>query len=351
MQRPAGVYHLRNPNSVLFVLCGLIGDSVMSQPAIAAARDLWPGAKITVLGKRHNRELLKADPCIDEFYVCDADPFSLRRSAEIAGLKEWLQKSRFDAAIILLGDQYAHLLARAGIPVRVGVKGTILEPCLTHVYEIGSPREWGTRERLNCLRVLGADVADRLPKLYVDADAARTAYCKLAGLGLGPDQPYVVFHPFGSTQRQWWPPEIAAEFLSKAAAQDNRQFVIIGGKETADVRFGKAGFIDTRGRLSISELIAVIDRADLAITTDSGPFHMAGALGKPTIGLFRSRRPEHANAYPTAKVIFGHDARCMKECKWDACAASPCRQMAAIPMASVCSLVQDDEENDQIGNS
>ena len=129
----------------MFVLAGLIGDSVMCLPAISEARRLWPEAHITVLGKTHNRELISACPFYDEFYECNADPFSLRRSKDIKALERWLVDQKFDAAIILLGDQFAHLLARAGIPVRVGVNGTLLQSCLTHTYNIGRPEEWTHR--------------------------------------------------------------------------------------------------------------------------------------------------------------------------------------------------------------
>jgi ADP-heptose:LPS heptosyltransferase len=327
------------PSQLLFVLAGLLGDSVMSLPAIAAAREIWPEARITVLGKMHNRELLKADPNIDEFNVCGADPFSLRRSSEITELKSWLAGQEFDAAIILLGDQFAHLLAKAGIPVRVGVKGTILEPCLTHTYDIGSPREWGAKERLNCLRVLGADVQDRLPKLYVDPDAAESAADKLSQLGLPRGDRYIAFHPFGSTSRQWWPMEKIPGFVRQAETDDGIRVVLLGGKETQAAETGTERLIDTRGLLNIPELLAVIDGSELVVTTDSGPFHIAGALGKRIIGLFRDRRPEHAAAYPSAKIVFGMNNKCISECEWDKCAADPCRQMAAISVASVFSSV------------
>jgi hypothetical protein len=52
-----------------------------------------------------------------------------------------------------------------------------------------------------------------------------------------------------------------------------------------------------------------------------------------------SRRLEHANAYPTAKVIFGLDNRCINQCDWDKCAANPCRQMANISVGDLQGLV------------
>lgn len=315
--------------NILFVLSGLLGDSVMSVGTIAEARELLPKARITVLGKTHNRELLAADSNIDEFYVCDADPFSLTRSSEIAKLKKWLDDKYFDASVILLGDQFAHLLAMAGIPVRVGVKGTILEPCLTHAYEIGSPREWGANERLNSLRVLGFEVKDRLPKLYVDPQASASADQKLGEFGIERSERYMVLHPFGSTSRQWWPTGHVEALISETNKEAGIRIVLIGGPETSETKIN-GEFVDTRGRLTIRELLAVIARSDKVITTDSGPFHIAGALGKPIVGLFRSRRPEHANAYPRTQVAFGESERCAKQCEWDRCAVDPCRQMGEI---------------------
>jgi ADP-heptose:LPS heptosyltransferase len=333
-----GQFRSTECKNILFVLAGLLGDTVMSQPVIAAAREIWPESRITILCKSHNRDLLKADPDIDEFYVCDADPFSLRSRAPIRELMQWLCGRRFELSVILLGDQYAHLLAKAGIPARVGVKGTLLEPCLTHSYDIGSPRQWGASERLNALRVLGHDVRNRLPKLYVDTDARKSAAEKLKSLGLGTEEKFIAFHPFGSTQRQWWPSQNFAEFASKAKSRYGAKIVLLGGKETRQVTLDNEQFIDTRGKLSIPELLAVIDRADCIFTTDSGPFHIAGGLGKKVIGLFRNRRPEHANAYPTATAIFGQNDKCESECEWDICKANPCRQMAAIKTAQLITI-------------
>jgi len=306
----------------------------MSQPTIAASREIWPDARITVLGKDHNRDLLQCDPNIDHFYVCNADPFSLRNSAEISDLKKWLIDGDFDASIILLGDQFAHLLARAGIPIRIGVKGTILETCLTDTYDIGSPRQWGANERLNGLRSLGFDVPFRFPRLYVDKNTKESALQKLFAIGLRRNEEYFVLHPFGSTLRQWFSIEKAGQLVSKINGLLGTRTILIGGPETAAIPFG-ADCFDTRGKLTIPELLAIIESAKSIITTDSGPFHIAGALDRPVVGLFRSRRPEHADAYPTSRVIFGFDTKCQDVCSWDACSQTECAQMVQIDIDQI----------------
>lgn len=325
---------------ILFIVAGLIGDSVMCLPTIMEARRIWPEARITILGKRHNRELISACSFFNEFYECNVDPFSLRRTVEIKRLQEWLIEQKFDAAVILLGSQYAHLLAKAKIPIRVGIKGSIMEPCLTKTYDIGSPRTWGVIEKLSSIRQLGVSVDPVLPKLTVDGVARHSLNEILLGLGIGVSDRYVVLHPFGSTRRQWLGLEKILPLAEKIYDQYNVKCLLIGGKETEIDLNIKFPLIDSRGKLSLPELLAAIDESEIVITTDSGPFHIAGGLGKKIVGLFRSRRPEHVNAYPNTKVIYGSDRRCDADCEWDRCSVEPCRQMTEISVSDIIAAIE-----------
>jgi ADP-heptose:LPS heptosyltransferase len=119
--------------------------------------------------------------------------------------------------------------------------------------------------------------------------------------------------------------------------------VLVGGPEFRGVvasMSNSQSLINTVGELSIRQLLAIIESANIVITTDSGPFHMAGALGKPIIGLFRGRRPEHANRYPRARVIFGADHSCEKFCQWNNCQVEPCRQLNALSTEEVLSEIR-----------
>jgi ADP-heptose:LPS heptosyltransferase len=331
------------PKKVLFVICGLIGDSIMCIPALAEARKIWRDSHFTVLVKKHNHELLFGNTDIDEFYECNADPFSFRQGGDIKRLQSWLNAEHFDAAIILGVDQYAYLLAKSKIPVRVGVKGSVLEPYLTHTYDTISPEVCAANERLNSLRCLGYEVENPLPKLWV-SDAARTsAKEKLVSCGLGSSEEYVVLHPFGSTELKWWDVRNITPLAHKLAELYGLKLVLVGKKydlNGAVVVLPSSDEIDpavvnTTGQLTLPELTAVIDDSKLIITTDSGPLHIAGALQKPTIGLFRARQPEHAGHYPEGTVIFGVDETCQMTCNYDFCRANPCRQLADISIESV----------------
>jgi len=107
--------------------------------------------------------------------------------------------------------------------------------------------------------------------------------------------------------------------------------LVVGGPELrALTEFSGKQVVDVTGRLSLQELLALIEHAKIVITTDSGLFHISGALGRPTVRLFRAQRPEHATRYPSTAVILGKHAECRSRCQWDKCRHIPCDQLADI---------------------
>ena len=116
-----------------------------------------------------------------------------------------------------------------------------------------------------------------------------------AALGMKPGARFVAIHPFGSTRRQWWPSGRVNELASALVRDRDTNVVLVGGPETRGlVSLEAERSFDATGVLTISELVALLADASLVVSTDSGPFHIAGALGTPLVGLFRSSRPEHA---------------------------------------------------------
>ena len=130
--------------------------------------------------------------------------------------------------------------------------------------------------------------------------------------------------------------------LADALLREHKlQTILVGGPEArGSLARPNRHVIDSTGALSIPELMAVIDEAPVVISTDSGPFHIAGALGRPVVGLFRARRPEHATRYHQADVVFGYDDACDTECRWDRCRKQPCRQMKALLPLDVVAAVR-----------
>ena len=332
-----------NPEKVLIICAGLIGDSVMSSPVFIRARQIWQSAEITILGQKHNLDLFAGCPEINKFYETPVIPFSLRERKKEKYLLDWLKSQKFDVAISLLGGQFGEILAEAKIPIRAcGNLHTHLPNCFTHLYNLATPRTWGANEQLNSLRCLGFEVDYISPKLWLVESARQLAEDKLKILGLGKNEKYVVIHPFGSTKRQWWGIEKVEKLAKHLLDKYDLQTILIGGKETAQYVpiTTSQKMINSVGQLTLPELLSVIDESVLVISTDSGPFHIAGALEKPLIGLFRSSRPEHANSYSTAKVVFGENKTCQKLCSWNYCRSNPCEQLLSLEGTSVIEFIE-----------
>lgn len=324
------------PRYVAFVMVCMLGDTVMCLPVVEAAREAWPQAKLCAVVTPRIREMLAGVSYVDEFLVGTGDPLSIRGSKLTKQTKERLSEWQFDAAIVLGGDPYAALFYEDGVPIRVGPAECAYKPLLTHTYVIGDGRAWGPYERLGALRALGIETSHRVPRLDLHPQA-RIEFQRWREQSLaGDDHSHIVIHPFGSTPRQRWPLERVPQLARQIYQLTGMRSLLVGGPEFRSVAASIASIsdgqslINTVGELSMSQLLAAIESASLVLSTDSGPFHMAGALGKPVVGLFRSRRPEHANRYPQAKVIFGSDHSCEKFCRWDRCQADPCRQLNAI---------------------
>ena len=331
------------PRYVAFVLVGMLGDTIMCLPVLETAREAWPQARLCAVVTPRIREMLSGVGFIDEFLVGTGDPLSIRGRAQARRTQEQLSERHFDVAVLLGGDQYAPLFYKAEVPVRVGPASCVYEPLLTHTYVVDDGRTWGPYERLGALRALGIETVERAPRLHPGSQARIEFRRWRENIFGDSNDSYVVIHPFGSTPRQRWPLDRVFQLAEGINQYTGRRSLLVGGPEfrgLVALAPNSQSLINAVGELSIPQLLATIESAALVVTTDSGPFHMAGALGKPIIGLFRGRRPEHANRYPRSRVILGADNSCERFCQWNYCQAEPCRQLNALSTDEVLSEIR-----------
>lgn len=270
-----------------------VGDFVFALPALAALRRRYPSARIVLLGKPWHGAFLEArTPLVDEVAVlppvpgvgapADADCAADRIELAV----ETLRARRFDLAIQMFGGgRYSNPFVR-----RLGAHHTLglcapdavpLERSLPYV-------PW-QNERLRLLELVslaGAPPAELEPELPVLARDERELQARLDL----PPRALVVLSPGATDPRRRWAVERFAQVgdaLSRAGA-----FVVVQGG--ADERALSAGVaaamrcpaLDAGGRLSLDGLAALLARARLVVATDSGPLHLAHALGTPTVGIY-----------------------------------------------------------------
>lgn len=321
---------------VLLVCTGLMGDTLMCLPAMASARDLFPDSEVVGLVTEGAKSLLQLSGRFDRFIVTDGAPLSFRpgRRQSNAVLEARLASEAFDVAVIFLGDDYAPMLTRAGIPWRVFVYETPYRRLATRSYRTGGARTWGPSERLDAWRALGLDPRPSPVTLIPPPAAAREVNLLLHSFR----EPIVVLHPFGRTPEQRWP-EPPWRALASLIRQDLGGTAILIGDASRAAAAEDA--LAVMGRLPMCTLVALFQRAQCIVSTDSGPFHLAGVMGRPGVGLFRASRPEHASRYASVEPIIGTaDPACSALCSWARCRKLPCVQMASIPSTTVFEVVR-----------
>ena len=268
-----------------------LGDFVVALPALEALRAAYPSAWITLLGRPLHEALLERRPSpVDEVVVLPdaaigdevAKSPGLDREALIAALAG----RHFDVAIQLHGGGRMSnaFLCRLGARVTVGSR-TPDAPELDRwvPYEL---YQWEVARYLEVVALVGATpvvVEPRLTVIAADRVALAAELPELEGSG------YVVLHPGASDPRRRWPVERFAD-VGRALRSRGRRLVVTGVPAEAALVDALVDGLDgdalRADRLSLPGLLALVAGADLVVSNDTGPLHLAVATEAPTVGLF-----------------------------------------------------------------
>ncbi len=344
----------REARNILVVRLDNLGDVVMTTPALTAIRHAAPDVRLTLLTSRAGAAACQHLPVIDDAIVYDAPwvkgaPSSPRGLQADQRMISRLARERFDAVIIFTvctqSALPAAMLCRlAGIPLRLAHSRENPYDLLTdwvhdtEVCETGMRHE--VERQLALVRSVGFHADDeRLLFRYRVADVLNMRR-KFEQAGGDLRRPYVVVHPGASAASRRWP---AARFGTAAdaiAATTDCQVVFTGGRgEDALVAEARAGMhqpgFSLAGQLTLGELAALIAGAQVTLCNNSGPAHIAAAVGAPVVVLYALTNPQHTPWKGRSRVL-NHDVPC-RNCLQSACpdAQHPC-----------LNLVQSDEVSD-----
>jgi lipopolysaccharide heptosyltransferase II len=300
----------RAPRRILLLRLERIGDLLMTLEAIGAVRAAAGDAEIDLVVGSWNEPIARSIPGLRLVEVLDAE--WLRRDGQGLGLAALLRRARawralrYDLAINFEGDIRSNLLlALSGTPRRIGFDMAGGGPLLTDAVPF-DPRQ---HVSVNTLRLVARafpgfghpDAAEHMPRppLLSVPDDHRQRAAALLGDGSSrhtPKRPLVGIHASGGREIKQWHPERFAEVAS--ALRDARDAVIVltGAPEDREVvdqvKSRIAGdVIDLCGRADLLTLAAVLERLDLFISGDTGPMHLAAAVGTPVVALFGPSDP------------------------------------------------------------
>ena len=314
---------------VLAVRLDNLGDVLMTTPALAAIRHSVPGAQLTLLTSSAGAAVAACVPEIDHVISFDA-PWVKQSNADggdvgqaeqqlVAALRE----QRFDAAVIFTvctqSALPAALLCRlAGVPLRLAHSREnpygLLSDWVRETDELRTGMRHEVQRQLALVGTVGYAVGDDRLRLRITPQQRRQAHLLLRDAGVPAARSYFIVHPGASAASRRYP---AARFGSAADAIAARSgcLPIFTGDASEHALIDEARrcmsqpSVTLAGKVNVPELAALIGDARLLLSNNTGPAHIAAAMGTPVTVLYALTNPQHTPWRVAARVL-SHDVPC-----------------------------------------
>lgn len=311
--------------NILIIKPSSLGDIVMALPALSALRRSFPDAKISWLVRPEFAPLLKNHPDLSEVIIFDRKLlgkawYNPRAFAALVSLIWRLNRSRFDAVLDLQG-----LLRTAIFAWLTGCRkllGMANAREFGHIFYTHKIQQDGdcihlVDYYLKIVRAAGASKTDARFSLPVDSAAEDSVRKLLKAKDI--NNSYAVFVPTSAHENKCWPVENFAALADKVSEQFGLSIIATGAPSEKGVveklrSKANAPIANFAGATSISELVALLNGAKLVVSNDTGPGHIAAALGVPVVMLFGPTNPARVAPYgrPQCAVAVEPDGRGFK---------------------------------------
>ncbi len=275
-----------------------LGDIVNSLPVLTALRQRFPRAHLTWVVNRGYEPLLRGHPDLDA--TMSFDRRSNRRGLvqATAGYVKFFRQlyaCQFDLVVDLQGLLRSGLMTAAtGATRRVGLSSARegARCFYTDVVLVphGKPLHAVDRYWL-IARALGADMAPPSFRLPVVESARAWVHGELAGF----PRPWLVLGVGSRWRTKRWPPEYFAQLARRAQRQFGGSVLFVGARDEVELAESTAGMLagpvrNLTGRTTLPQLAALLHQADVMVANDTGPLHLAAALGRPVVAPYTCTR-------------------------------------------------------------
>ena len=280
---------------ILLIRTDRFGEFILNTPLIRAIKEKFPSSYLGIMVNPMVKGIVKGSPYIDEIMIYDKKAMqgffkSLKFVSEI-------RKKKFDLAVILNPKKKFNIIAfLAGIPIRLGYNrkwGFLLTHKIKDRKFLGQKHE--VEYNLDLVRRIGIDTQDKSLFISVDKEDERFIDSLLKGLGIINTDLLIALHPWTSDPVKQWPVENFLQLARRLSRELPCKVIIIGGKDeiSQSVKFcqEKPDIINLTGKLTLGQSAALLKKCRLLISNDSGPVHLACAVGTQVIALFRNDIP------------------------------------------------------------
>ncbi len=302
-------------NSVLIVRLGSLGDIVHGIPVAAALRNRYPHAHIDWMVDARYVELLDLVQCLDR--RIPVDPRDASRASKRSGffrtLRE-LRRTRYDACIDLQGLLKSAILARAaGARRTIGLPRQHLREPLAGLFYTDTPDPGSAPHVIDKGLALLAplDVEDRRVHFPISIPRTPALESVIARFARGA---YVVVNPGAAWPNKRWPAERFGAVAAAIQCDFGLRSVVLWGPGeqslAASVVSASAGAAEMAPPTTIPDLIGIARHGRLMLSGDTGPLHIAGAVGTPIVALFGPTQPERNGPWSPDDITVSRVSQC-----------------------------------------
>lgn len=327
------------PRRILILRMDLIGDLVLSLTVVRALKRTYPEAEIDLLALPSSAKVIAADPDIHEIITYDPNiwrrPQALLRAAnwrEVRALRQRLTARHYDLAVSVFGPWAALLALLSGAQRQLGFAQESYPGLLTDTV---AGRHWDPRDHLHevdyCLRLAQAAGAtltpqDRIPTLTISPQNRAEIEQLLFQNGIPTSGPLIACHVSSNNgQAKRWPIPYWAQLCDRLIREEGATIIFPGAPDDQPLisqimtRMHERAF-SLAGKTSLAQLAALLQRIDLLITGDSGPMHIAAAVGTELIAIHGPTDPALSGPVSPRAIILRDDIWC-----------SPCYKAQGLP--------------------
>lgn len=318
-----------NWNCVENVLCirlDTIGDVLMTTPALKALKASHPRRRLTLLTSSAGAATAALVPEIDHVIIYDAPWLKATaprtNSCPEYEMAERLRNLNFDAAVIFTVYSQnplpsAFMCYLADIPLRLAHCHENPYQLLTHWVKDPEPESClrhEVRRQLDLVATVGCFSKDEKMSLHVPPAAQARVQDILQKLGVNQALPWAVIHPGATAPSRRYPPERFAQVAQLLALNMGYQIIFTGTEpereliEQIQTAMGVASSALV-GCLDLAELTALLAIAPILIANNTGPVHIAAAVGTPIVDLYALTNPQHT-PWGVPNRVLSHDVPC-----------------------------------------
>lgn len=286
---------LESINKILIIRTDRFGEFILNTPVIKAIRQRFPAAYICIVVSPKVQEIVEGNPDINDIMIYDEKAMSgiLKSFKLICEIR----KRKFDLVVILNPKKKFNIITfLAGIPVRLGYNrkwGFLLTHKIEDKKFLGQKHE--VEYNLDLVRRIGIDTEDKSLFIPISKEDEKSVDFLLKEYGILKPDSLIALHPWTSDPIKQWPTENFFQLAKRITKEFFSKVIIIGGKEEASQsnKFceGNKELINLTGKLTLRQLAAFLKQCRCLVSGDSGPIHMASAVGTPVVAIFRNDIP------------------------------------------------------------